>query len=415
MKYIIKTYTQIDSAIWNLFAAQICLQLINSAFFLILNLYMHKNNYSDANIANYMSWRYSAVVFFAVPFGMYIRNRPLLPIMWATTLLLPIVSFALLWSIERHWSFAIVLSTAVWGVVFSLSNIPIVPYILRNTHAHLQSQAIALSASVWSASQIAAGIIIAILSYIDPVLFSEKLLLQLFCGIGLLALYFLWKMDGQEAMPETTNTDKQTANQQHYDWKLITQISLPTLFIAVGAGMAIPFMNLFFYHIFGIDSAYFSIIGVITSIIVTISALFAPLLKQKWGFHAIIWTQLLSIICMATIAGSELIKNWQGAVYVAIIAYILRQPLMHLSNPLATEMSMQYVGSHNREITSAITSSIWAGSWFFSSQIFSWLRAANLPYSTIFSITILLYLFAIGVYFLLVKQFYQREQNAVTI
>lgn len=415
MKYIIKTYTQIDSAIWNLLAAQICLQLINSAFFLILNLYMHKNNYSDASIANYMSWRYSAVVFFAVPFGIYIRNRPLLPIMWATTLLLPFVSFALLWSIEQHWSLAIVLSTAVWGVVFSLSNIPIVPYILRNTHISLQSQAIALSASVWSASQIAAGAIIAILSYINPILFNEKHLLQIFCGIGLLALYFLWKMDGQEAMPATSNADTQTANRQSYDWKLITQISLPTLFIAVGAGMAIPFMNLFFYHIFGIDSAYFSFLGVITSIIVTISALFAPLLKQKWGFHAIIWTQLLSIVCMAAIAGSELIKNWQGAVYIAIIAYILRQPLMHLSNPLATEMGMQYVGSHNREITSAITSSIWAGSWFFSSQIFSWLRAANLPYSTIFSITVLLYLFAIGVYFLLVKQFYQHQQNTATV
>lgn len=415
MKYIIKTYTQIDSAIWNLLAAQICLQLINSSFFLILNLYMHKSNYSDAVIANYMSWRYSAVVFFAIPFGIYIRNRPLLPIIWINTLLLPLVSFVLLWAIEQHWSIAIILSTAVWGVIFSLSNIPIIPYILRNTQSHLQSQAIALSASVWSASQIAAGAIIAILSYINPIFFSEKLLLQIFCGIGLLALYFLWKMKGKEAMPEAKNADKHSANKQSYNWKLITQVSLPTLFIAVGAGMAIPFMNLFFYHIFGIDSAYFSLLGLVTSIIVTLSALFAPALKQKWGFHAIIWTQLLSIICLAAIAGSELIKNWYGAVYVAIIAYILRQPLMHLSNPLVTEMGMQYVGSHNREISSAITSSIWAGSWFFSSQIFSWLRAANLPYSTIFGITVLLYLFAIGIYFLLVKHFYERQQSAVTV
>ena len=84
LKKIFIAYRHVEPAVLNLILAEFCLQFINGAFFLLLNLYMTKCGYTDVQIANYVSWRYAAVVLFAVPFGMYLRNRRILPVMWAS-------------------------------------------------------------------------------------------------------------------------------------------------------------------------------------------------------------------------------------------------------------------------------------------------------------------------------------------
>ena len=51
------------------------------------------------------------------------------------------------------------------------------------------------------------------------------------------------------------NIDKKN---RKYDWKLILQCVLPTLVIVYWMGLTIPFINLFFFHSFNIDSAEFT-------------------------------------------------------------------------------------------------------------------------------------------------------------
>ena len=47
---------------------------------------------------------------------------------------------------------------------------------------------------------------------------------------------------------------------------------------------------------------------------------------------------------------------------------------MNMAAPMTSELTMNYVGVKNQEMLSAITAAIWSGSWFFSSQIFSFLK-----------------------------------------
>jgi len=51
---------------------------------------------------------------------------------------------------------------------------------------------------------------------------------------------------------------------------------------------------------------------------------------------------------------------------------------------------------------------IWSGSWFFSSQIFRYLKAEGLPYAYIFYITAVLYSFGVFMYYLLVLDYEKR-------
>ena len=69
--------------------------------------------------------------------------------------------------------------------------IPIFPFILRNSSKKNQTAAISLSYSTWSFGGIFSGIVIALLDYINPILFDEQFILMLFSIIGFGGLYFL--------------------------------------------------------------------------------------------------------------------------------------------------------------------------------------------------------------------------------
>ena len=59
--------------------AEFFIQLIGAAFFLILNIYLAKEGFSDPEIANFISYRFLAVMVLAFPLGFYIKGKRLKP------------------------------------------------------------------------------------------------------------------------------------------------------------------------------------------------------------------------------------------------------------------------------------------------------------------------------------------------
>ena len=196
-----------------------------------------------------------------------------------------------------------------------------------------------------------------------------------------------------------------------FDWSKIFQALIPTFIIAIGAGLTIPFISLFFYKIHGIDSNQFALLSAITTILVFTSVLFVPVIKEKLGYKkAIPTTQFSAILALVILAFTEIIP-YSWAVYLAIACYILRQPLMNLAGPMTSDVVMQYVGDKNRDIYSALTSAIWSGSWFVSSKIFQILRDSNISYMNIFLITAGLYSIGVIAYMRLIN-LYERQNSS---
>ena len=142
---------------------------------------------------------------------------------------------------------------------------------------------------------------------------------------------------------------------------------VPTLIIATGAGLTIPFISLFFEKVHHLDQGGFSVISSIAAVLVAYGAMMVPKIKQTIGYKvAIPTTQSLAVISLVALATTQFYSQYTVALYVAISCYLLRQPLMNLAGPMTTELILNYVGKNNREITSALTSAIWSGSWVIS-------------------------------------------------
>ena len=404
MKKVIKAYIQLEEHVLLMIKAEFFIQLIGAAFFLILNIYLAKQGFSDPEIANFISYRFLAVMLLAFPLGFYIKGKPLKPFFIVGSLGVPTVAIALVLAVQYGLYQYLPTLFILWGIVFTLFQVSSLPYVMRNTSVANQSHAISLNYATHSFGTILSGIIIFGFGQFMREM-DEGIILLFIAVIGFFGVYFLLKMKVDIVVPV-----KKGLQWKSYDWGLLLKAIIPTIIIAIGAGLTIPFINLFFFHNFQIDSTGFAVIGGVASVLVAFLALLVPNVKNKLGFKkGITYTQTIAVLALVALATTEFFASYWWALPVAVMCYWVRTPLMNMAAPMTSELTMNYVGKKNQEMLSAIMAAIWSGSWFFSSQIFRHLKAEGLPYAYIFYITAVLYGFGVFMYYLLVLDYERRK------
>lgn len=384
--------------------AEFFVQLIGAAFFLILNIYLAKQGFTDPEIASFISYRFLAVMLLAFPLGFFIKGKPLKPFFILGSIGVPVVAILLIVAVQNGIHQYLPHLFVLWGIVFTLFQVSSLPYIMRNTAKENQSHAISLNYATHSFGTIFSGIIIFSAGQFTHHLDEGKILLAI-AILGFVGVYYLLKMKVDEVLPV-----KKGLQWKSYDWLLILKAIIPTLIIAIGAGLTIPFINLFFFHNFKVDSSSFAMIGGVASLLVAFLALLVPNVKNKLGFKkGITYTQTTAVIALVALATTEFFAQYWWALPVAVLCFWVRTPLMNMAAPMTSELTMNYVGKRNQEMLSAIMAAIWSGSWFFSSQIFRFLKAEGLPYAYIFYITAVLYGFGVFMYYLLVLDYERRK------
>ena len=98
---LIKSYLQIEEHILLMIKAEFFVQLIGASFFLILNIYLAKQGFSDPQIANFISYRFLAVMLLAFPLGFYIKGKPLKPFFILGSIGVPLVAILLVVAVEE--------------------------------------------------------------------------------------------------------------------------------------------------------------------------------------------------------------------------------------------------------------------------------------------------------------------------
>lgn len=406
----IRHYQKLEKHIVLFIIAEFFLQLINSSFMTIMLIYMAKVGFLDHESASFVSFRFLGVLLFAFPLGLFIKGRKLKPLFYASSILTPILALVILYAIDLKLTHLLYTSLFLWGVSFTGIQVTALPYILRNAKKETHTAAITLSYSTWSFAGIISGALIFGLRNINPTLFDEKLILQIISILGLIGVLFVFNLKNIEHIPKIT---KSRFDLKDFDWKLIIKALVPTVIIAIGAGLTIPFIGLFFYKIHGMDSDKFAALSGFATLVVFGFVLFVPIIKEKLGYKlAIPLTQLIAIFALIVLAITEIIP-YSFAVYIAMIAYVIRQPLMNMAGPMTSDIVMKYVGEKNREMMSALTAAIWSGSWFISSIIFQVLRKIGLQYIYVFLITAGLYFVGVLLYYLLILDYEKKVKQGL--
>lgn len=413
--YFIKDYKNLEKPVLNVIASEFFIQLVNATFMNILPLFMTRKGFSDEEIALFITFRFLGVFALALPLGRFIKRKKLLPLFYISNIGIPVFGLAIVISIALSWKTLTVISLLLWGASFTFMQVPVSPFILRNTNQLRHTAALSLSYSTWSFAGIVSGIVIALLDAVNPVIFDEQFILVLFSLLGAGGLFFLMRTAKYKEAAIESQFDDQTElfpTPEKTEWWLITKALVPTLIIATGAGLTIPFISLFFEHVHGMDKGGFSILSSIAAVLVAYFAMLVPSIKEKIGYKiAIPSTQTLAVIALIALATTQYYNQYAMALVIASGCYLLRQPLMNMAAPMTSELVLNYVGPHNREITSALTSAIWSGSWVLSGFMVKLLFARQFEFASIFLITALLYAIGVVMYYLLILDYTKREKS----
>lgn len=409
-----RNYFRLSRSILALIYAEFCIQMVNATLMYLLPVFMAQKGLSNSEIAHEIVFRFLGVLILAVPLG-FLENKSIYPkLMVISALLIPLIGIGIVWFVEKKYFDISTIFLFLWGASFTFMQVPIIPYLLRNVPSDFSTHAISLSYSTWSLGSIVSGLIIYLLSRYNPLLFNEYNLMMGLCFLAfsgfILLLIFPPRTYNNYSFLVHYSVKKRLVKK---DYIILSEALFPTLIIAIGAGFTIPLISLFFYRIHSIQVTDFSLYSFLAAVLVAIGSLSVPWIKKNFSFRiAVPLTQSFAVIFLIMLALTEYVKEYSFAMPMALISFLLRQPLMNMAGPMTTEVVMEYVGTERRAIASAITSGIWSGSYVISGWMAANLFGLGFSFIQIFLITAALYILGIILYYRLILKFEKFEKNA---
>lgn len=169
------------------------------------------------------------------------------------------------------------------------------------------------------------------------------------------------------------------------------KLILPMLLTSVGAGLIMPFMNVFFRVVHNQPDPVIGSLFAWGSLAMGLGLLIAPPLADRMGkIQLVVVTQGLSIPFLILLGYAPWF--WVGAV-----AYYIRLALMNMSGPVYQTFVMEEVEPRARATVASLVSMSWNFGWAFSPMISGWLQV-NYGFGLPFLGTIILYTLSVILY-----------------
>ena len=172
---------------------------------------------------------------------------------------------------------------------------------------------------------------------------------------------------------------------------LLAKLVLPMLITSIGAGLIMPFMNVFFRVVHHQPDPVIGTLFAWGSLAMGMGLLIAPPLAERYGkIQVVVVTQAISIPFLILLGFSPIF--WVGAA-----TYYIRLALMNMSSPVYQTFVMEHVEPSARATVASLTSMAWNFGWAFSPTISGWLQV-KYGFTPPFIGTITLYIISVFMY-----------------
>lgn len=163
------------------------------------------------------------------------------------------------------------------------------------------------------------------------------------------------------------------------DYRLLARLTVPSALVGLGAGLVIPFLNLYFRDRFGRNPFEIGGFFAVSQAFTVLGFLAGPAVARRLGIvGTVVLTQLLSIPFFLVLA-------FTGSLSWAVLAFWMRGALMNMNHPLMTNFALEVVSAEEQAVTNSVRMLAWNLSWMVSTQVGGWLierRGFTLPMLT---------------------------------
>lgn len=186
---------------------------------------------------------------------------------------------------------------------------------------------------------------------------------------------------------------------------MLTKLLLPMFITSIGAGLIMPFMNIFFSNVHNQPDPVIGTMFAWGSLAMGVGLILAPAFADRFGkIKVVVYTQAISIPFLVLLGFSPVYE-------LSALAYFVRLTLMNMSSPVYQTFVMEQVDADSRAMVASLNSMVHSFGRAFSPVVSGWLQV-NYGFGPSFLGTITLYVVAIGMYYTFFLHGRKRKQQA---
>lgn len=145
--------------------------------------------------------------------------------------------------------------------------------------------------------------------------------------------------------------------------RLLAPVAMNALLVGMGAGLVIPFMNLYFKDRFHCSAASIGVIFAVAQVVTAIASLAGPALARRFGkLRTAVASQLLSLPFLVTLGAEQHLG-------IAVVAFWMRATLMQASTPLVQAFVMEALPADLRARSTSLNNLVWNLGWAVSATL----------------------------------------------
>jgi MFS family permease len=368
---------------------------VMGVFRLLFNFYVLSLGYDEALLGNLITTSSFVALLAALPMGYLadVIGRKSSLVISGALLSISILAMAV-WQTESMFYSMNILS----GIAQSLAGVTMAPFLMENSDERERTylfsfgqglQMTMASVGAWIGGYLPTWIGQAQnASATSSLAYGNSILIMgVGAGIAVIPLVFL-KSPKLERSQRAIFAPFQYAAKQP---ALLTKLILPMLLTSIGAGLIMPFMNVFFRVVHNQPDPVIGTLFAWGSLAMGIGLLLAPMLAERMGkIQLVVISQALSIPFLILLGFSPIF--WVGAA-----TYYVRLALMNMSSPVYQTFIMEHVDPSARATVASLTSMAWNFGWAFSPTISGWLQV-KYGFGPPFIGTIILYTVSVVMY-----------------
>jgi len=368
----------------------------SSMFGLLLNLYFKELGFSEAYIGKVLSIGAVASVVIAVPMGLVVGRFTFKSVL---TLSAGVMAVGYAVQVVTGNRETILIAAFIAGLGTTVFRVASAPFFMRHSSEKERMYLFSMNFAVGTAGSLvgslAGGFLPKLFSAISPSSY-EQYRFSLLAAALLIAFSSLPFFSIEEEKPDVKSHSEFLSNLKHTDWALIGRLCLPTFIVGMGAGLIIPFLNLYFRDLFGASAETIGILFAVLQCFMTAGTLMGPLLVHRLGMvRSLVITQMASIPFMIILCASRYFP-------LVVVSFLMRGALMNMNQPLSTNFAMETVRKEEHAVTNSLLLLAWTGSWAVSVRI-AGVLIERYSYVPSFIIAIVLYVLSSILYYYFFK------------
>ena len=181
-----------------------------------------------------------------------------------------------------------------------------------------------------------------------------------------------------------------------FDWRTAARFFLPEMAIGLGAGLTIPFINLYFRERFGRPAGEIGLYYTGAQALVMVAFLAAPFLARRYGpVRTVVACQLSSIPFFLVLALTTSLP-------LAVAAFLLRHAAMNMVHPVGSHFAMEVIRPRERVRVNGLKQAANKIAWVMANAAGGWMiahtRIVRDGFATTMFTTIVLYIVGSAMY-----------------